>query len=222
MRRPVAPIAVILAALALPARADAHRLDELLQATRIGINVNTVDLEIDLSPGVDVAGDVIAAIDADGDAAISDTEADAYADSVLRLLDLSIDGRGIALRLLRRRFPAIEEIREGIGTIRLVARADVAAATGRRHLTYANRFAPVPSAYLVNALTPSEARVRLDEQKRDPRQRLFTIDFDVAGSRAWIGWSSAAFALIAILIVGRRTSSGVRTSAHTLGDVAAH
>ena len=47
--------------LALPAQA--HRLDEYLQATRIDISSNRVDLEMDLTPGVDVASVVLPLMD---------------------------------------------------------------------------------------------------------------------------------------------------------------
>jgi len=40
---------IAIAVLAIPPTATAHRLDEYLQATRVSIDVDRVDLEIDLT-----------------------------------------------------------------------------------------------------------------------------------------------------------------------------
>src|SRR5262245_65012781 len=49
---------------------SAHRRDELLQAARIAVGPERVDLELDLTPGIDVADGVIADIDRDGNGAL--------------------------------------------------------------------------------------------------------------------------------------------------------
>lgn len=190
-------------ALALPARADAHRLDEYLQATRVAVDADRVRLEIDLSPGVAIADAVIRAIDADGDGRVTDREADAYAASALRAMTLTVDGRSTALHLDTRRFPSTDDMREGVGTIRLTASAPVPSATGRRQLAFANGWHPAGSVYLVNALVPSDARVTIASQRRDPLQRTFTLDYDVGASRTWIGWSGLFVAMCALLAVRR-------------------
>jgi hypothetical protein len=204
VKRLAAAALVAAASLAFVSRAEAHRLDELLQATRIGIDANGIDLEVAVSPGIDVAAAVIAAIDTGRDGRISEAEAGAYAASVVRSLRLSIDGRPIALRVVRHEAPAIDQVRQGVGTIRFVARADVDGGAGRRHLVYDNRFQPSGSVYLVNALTPSTTRVRLGTPMRDPQQRTFAVDYDVAGATMAIGWAAVAVVLIAVLLVGRR------------------
>ena len=212
MSRHGAPWCVIALVLVLPSRADAHRLDEYLQATRLSVAVDRVRLEIDLSPGVAIADSVIQAIDRDRDGSIQDGEAAGYAATVLRALTLSVDGRPVRLQLERRAFPSPADMREGIGTIRLVASAPVAAGGGRRRLSFANAFHPVSSAYLVNALVPSDRRITLGGQRRDPLQRTYTLDYDVAGDHAWLGWSTAMVATMGLLLVGRRRSN--RISAH--------
>lgn len=203
IRRGQSLIALVVCMLGLSARADAHRLDEYLQATRVSVAADAVDLEIDLSPGVSIADEVVRTIDTDADGVISDAEADAYAARVVGALRLAVDSQQAQLGLQRRAFPSIDDMRQGVGTIRLAARAHVAATSGRRHLTYANLFLPGSSVYLVNALVPPDDRVSVASQNRDERQRTFTLDYDVAPSRGWVTWSGTALAMIAFLVIGR-------------------
>src|SRR5262245_5499937 len=77
----------------------AHRLDEYLQATRIGIDVDRVNLEIDLTPGVSIARQVTSWIDTNSDGQLSRPEALAYASQVLSALEVSVDRQKLALTL---------------------------------------------------------------------------------------------------------------------------
>src|SRR5215210_2258008 len=45
---------------------SAHRLDEYLQATRLAIEPDRVEIALDLTPGIAVAESIVAEIDADG------------------------------------------------------------------------------------------------------------------------------------------------------------
>jgi hypothetical protein len=63
----------------LPTTAGAHRLDEYLQATRVAIERERVDVDIDLTAGVSIAGQVTTWIDVNGDGEISQAESFAYA-----------------------------------------------------------------------------------------------------------------------------------------------
>ena len=98
-------ICVLALGLLLPgsAPAEAHRLDEYLQATRLGISRDRVVVELDLTPGVLVAAQVFAMIDRDGDARVSPVEIEGYARRVLRDLSLSVDDRPCAIRKCRQR-----------------------------------------------------------------------------------------------------------------------
>jgi hypothetical protein len=55
--------------------ADAHRLDEYLQASQISIESGRIIVEINLTPGAAVADGVIAEIDRDADGELSPSEA---------------------------------------------------------------------------------------------------------------------------------------------------
>jgi hypothetical protein len=139
----------------------------------------------------------------DGD--ISEPEADAYGRRVLGALVLSVDDRPVPLTLRSRRFPAFDQMRAGIGTIRLSAKAAVSSAVGPHRVAYVNRFCPELSAYLANALVPSNDRIEITAQQRDWLQRRLTIDYRVGGNRAQLlGWSFAAFAMTGLLGIARR------------------
>jgi hypothetical protein len=78
--------------------ASAHRLDEYLQAARIEIGAGRVELELALTPGIAIAGSIVADIDRDRDGSLSRQEQQAYATSVLSAIDLEADGRPLGVR----------------------------------------------------------------------------------------------------------------------------
>ncbi len=162
-----------------PASAAAHRLDEYLQATRIALAQDGVDVEIDLTPGVSVAAQVVGLIDIDRDGALSIAEQRAYATRVVQLAALSIDGAPAPLVLAASDYPSVAEMRAGTGTIRLKARSTVRAASPGAHvLAYVNVHQSEMSAYLVNALAPPSA-IHITRQQRDPWQRQLTLEYVV-------------------------------------------
>jgi hypothetical protein len=69
---------LLLAPVASPSAA--HRLDEYLQAMLVVIEPSSIQLQINLTPGVEVADQVLARIDRDDDRVISKDEAGAYAE----------------------------------------------------------------------------------------------------------------------------------------------
>lgn len=62
----------------LPASPAAHRLDEYLQAARIAFTGHEVELELDVTPGANIAADEALVIDRDHDGAISAAEAETW------------------------------------------------------------------------------------------------------------------------------------------------
>src|SRR5438067_9050604 len=90
-------IALLPGLLALPAAALAHPLDVYLQATYITVAPAQIVVELDLSPGVLVAPQVLPQLDSDGDQQISDAEGQAYGDAMLRNIVLQVDGKPLAL-----------------------------------------------------------------------------------------------------------------------------
>jgi polyphosphate kinase len=86
-------LALLLAFLAFPTAVFGHRLDEYLQATLVAIEPSVVRLQINLTPGVDVAEKVLAQIDRDNDNAISKNESAAYAELLKRDLTLRLTAK---------------------------------------------------------------------------------------------------------------------------------
>ena len=157
----IASVASVLAAAAMPATPAAHRLDEYLQASRVSVARDRIALEVDLTPGANIASDVIASLDRDGDAAISPIEAQSYGQSVLADLAVELDGRPVSLTLTRVEISTIAELREGMGAIRVQATATIdGSVAGRRNLHLQNDHQPEKSVYLANALVPETADVQ--------------------------------------------------------------
>jgi hypothetical protein len=197
--------AAVLALAAVPATPGAHRLDEYLQASRVSVARDRIALEVDLTPGANIASEVIASLDRDGDAAISPIEAQSYGQSVLTDLAMELDGRPVSLTLTRVEVPTIGEMRDGMGAIRLQATASIdGSVAGRRNLHLQNDHQPEKSVYLANALVPDTADVRIVSQSRDPRQRDFTIEYTVEpGWPVKMAWLLAAGTVLTALLARR-------------------
>ena len=71
---------------------SAHRRDEYLQAARLAIDPDRVQLELDLTPGIALAEAIIADIDRNRDGSLSQDEQRAYGSLVLSALTLEVDG----------------------------------------------------------------------------------------------------------------------------------
>jgi len=176
------PLAALALLCAPTPESHAHRLDEYLQATLIGLSPGEVRLEMSLTAGVQVASSILARVDLNHDDHISSTEGKAYARSLLRELVLEVDGHPRALRLSGSWFPRPEDMRAGLGSIRLTAMAKfLELRPGEHQLFLQNHHLTNQSVYLVNALAPASRRVNIVSQRRDPRQTEVRIQFSVVG-----------------------------------------
>ena len=162
---------------------SAHRLDELLQASRIGITGDRVDLELDLTPGVAVADAIVKDVDQNHDGIWSDDEQRAYVVRVLRDVRLAADGSVLPLTLTSFTFPPIEACREGVGVIAIRASSPLQSDRGAHTLTLNNGYRIDSSAFLANALVPDSDRIAIHAQRRDGRQSELAIDYSVAADR---------------------------------------
>jgi hypothetical protein len=208
VRRTFAAAAAFL--LVMPASPSAHRLDEYLQAARVSLEHTRVALEIDLTPGANVADGIIALIDRDGDSRISPLEAESYGRDVLTDVVLELDGRPVALTLSHVEVPSIDEMRHGLGAIELRASGDVEPRMSlRRQLHFQNSHQAGSSVYLVNALIPSDDNIRVVGQTRDAKQRDVRIEYSV--SSPWprrLYWP--VLGALALLFVLRRSAFSAR------------
>jgi hypothetical protein len=201
--------AAIVGVLAMPAESAAHRLDEYLQAARVSLARDRITLEVDLTPGADIAPAIVALLDGDGDNTISPIEAGTYGQAVLSDLALELDGRPVAVMLTRVEAPSIDDMRDGIGAIQLRAEGHIdAVAAGRRYLSFRNNHRPAASVYLVNALVPEDADVRVEGQRRDPRQQGVRVEYTVGPRwRAQLLWLVLCAAGLSTLMALRRARS---------------
>jgi hypothetical protein len=193
-----------LLALSLVGGAAAHRLDEYLQATLIGVTRDGIDVEIHLTPGVAMLPVLMAVIDQDRDGRISSEEERAYLSRVVREVELRVDGVPAPLSLIESNFPAFEAMREGLGAIGIKLR------TARRghELRFENRHLPQVSAYLVNCLAAPSDGLVVRRQARDEAQRSIEFEYSFGagapGPRAaWIALGPFWAAAIGMLLVTR-------------------
>ncbi len=169
-------VALVWCWLATPA--FAHRLDEYLQATTMAVEKDRLVLQLRLTPGVAVAAQVLASIDANADGTISDAEQRAYAERVRRDLSLGVDGSTVPLRLVSSAFPRAEEITGGVGDILLTFAADLPAGGAATHrLTFENHHKSAIAVYLVNCLVPQDPGIRVLAQDRSYEQARYQLDF---------------------------------------------
>jgi hypothetical protein len=190
--------------LALASPVQSHRLDEYLQATRLAFSPDRVVVELDLTPGVSVAPQIFAMIDRDGDAHVSPIEIEGYARRVLQDLSLRIDGRLSSLTLVRAESPTWDEIREGLGIIRVEASTDAALKKGHHHVVYENAHEPAIGVYLVNALIPSSTDVTIGTEHRDALQRHIDLDVDATTSFDPASWLMLTCGALAAVLMVRR------------------
>jgi hypothetical protein len=201
--RRIAGIALAIA-VSIVATPDAHRRDEYLQAARLAIDPDRVEIELDLTPGIAVADRVLAEIDPAGDGVIDAADASSYSKRVLASLALDVDGHPVQLTKTRAQFPTVDAMRQGEGTIRIHAVAGLPRlAVGDHRLTWRNTFRTDISAYLANALVPTSLRVTAIDQQRDVDQRELVISYRLTGAvltftEQWI----AAVLLVTVGLAG--------------------
>ena len=190
--RTLCPLALLLALLAFPSAVFAHRDDQYLQATLVAIEPSGVRLQINLTPGVAVAEQVLAEIDRDRDGAISTNEAAAYAELLKRDLTLRLDRRSLELKLTASEFVEPAELRTGSGIIQIEFSAILGPlAAGPHRLMLENRHLTTMSVYLINASQPRFATVQITRQKRNENQSAGEIDFTFHPFRPKVPESSA-------------------------------
>ena len=205
MKRTLAAAAIVLLP-GTPARA--HRLDEYLQGTLISVEKDRMDAEITLTPGVSVFPILIADIDGNRDGVISETERRAYTQRVLRDLSISIDGQPLTPHLVSVKFPAIEEMKEGRGAIRVEFNAVLPRGGSNRKLVLENRHQTRIAAWQVNCLVPRDPDIRIVSQNRNYTQSHYELNFVQTGMQAgvqsaWLTGSLTPLSALALLLSAR-------------------
>lgn len=168
---------------AMSVAASAHRRDEYLQAARIAVDPDRVQVELDLTAGISVADAVIKDIDRDGSGSISGHEARTYATAVVKAIQMGVDRRPLQVELINVTVPDLQAIRNGEGAIRLELSARLPAlAAGAHQIFFLNAHRADIGVYLANALVPASPRIAIAAQRRDVAQREITIDYALTAS----------------------------------------
>ena len=163
---------------------SAHRRDELLQAARIGVAADRIELELSLTPGIAVADDVIGTIDRDRNGVLSPEEQRRYTEQVMAATELRIDGRIVKMDMGTSVYPLPGELRDGDRSIELRSTATLPElSSGRHEIAFTNSYRSDISVYLANALKPDSEQIVIASQHRDPEQRTLAIAFTIDGSR---------------------------------------
>jgi hypothetical protein len=198
------PAVVAIGIVFVSSGASAHRLDQYLQATTLSVEKDRIQAQIRLTPGVAVLPFVLASIDTDADGLLSASEQRAYADRVLQDLSLRADGNPLALRLVSTKFPSMQEMKEGLGTIVIDFAADVPGNRHDRQLAFENHHQSPIAAYLVNCLIPSDPRIRVTGQNRNYEQSFYQLDYlqnSIRSGPFSLPWWSRGHAWVGSLVV---------------------
>jgi hypothetical protein len=165
-------LALLLLGTLLRLPAHAHPRDELEQASYIGITAAAVTVELNLTPGDQIAPNFATL-----------AEKPNYPQRVLSELTISLDGISLPLHLVTCELPEREALRRGEKSIRLSLQAPLAALSSGKHtLCYQNRHVPitVKSGYIATTLTGTED-LRIGQQTHDATQQTLTVEFEVHG-----------------------------------------
>lgn len=156
----------------------AHQLDEYLQATLVEIDPSAIRLQINLTPGVEVADEVLVVIDRNHDDHISDEEGAAYAELLKRDLVVRLDGRAIESSVTALNTPKPSDLRTGWGILQMeFTLAPLAVTAGEHELILENRHLSSLSDYLFNAARPRSDSIRIISQNRNDTQSECEIQF---------------------------------------------
>lgn len=187
MKRALTMAVALGLATGLAAAADAHPVDEVVQAAYLSIEPTQVRLELDVTPGPAVSATVLRDLDRDGDGRITPREARAFALALLRRLPLTSDGRRAPWRLDQIGVPAYAGLRDRADVLRLLAAADRRESAGEHVLTLADGYRPASGPVMINVFPRSGPvwtyRIVRQERSDDGRRYRVSLDAAFAGAR---------------------------------------
>jgi hypothetical protein len=74
----------------------------------------------------------------------------------------------------------VDEVKGGLGVIRIKATAPVGQLPAGKHVfSFTNAHLPAISVYLVNALVPRDPAIKITKQTRDELQKHYRLEFAV-------------------------------------------
>lgn len=158
--------------------AFAHRLDEYLQAALLSVDRDHVQVNLRLNRGVAVFGQVLGAIDTNGDEFIFSSEQRVYIKSIMDELSLKAYRWALVLRALSPNFPSLDEMKLVKGKIHFQLIPDLPPGGGRRHeLGFENHHQSGISVYLVNSLVPIDENTEMAAQGPNETQSVHPLQY---------------------------------------------
>jgi hypothetical protein len=163
----------------LSGSAAAHPLDEVVQGAYLTLAPGEVRLELDMTPGTEVAGALLRALDTDADQRITDAEARAYAEGVIRQSTLALDDVPVSWSLESVSVPPYQNLALASDTIKIYTVAKRPDAAGPHTLSYENRYEPAKSQWIANIfLQPGPGwRYEVTAQQRSDDGRLLIVRY---------------------------------------------
>jgi hypothetical protein len=169
---------IIVALAAISPAACGHVLDEYLQSTLVVIEQGDIRLKINLTPGIEIAEQVLSRIDMNSDGVISTEESAAYGEMLRQDITARLDGRDTQLKLTWSNIPELAELRTGHGIIQTEFSITPSSfSAGNHHLTVENRHFDSLGSYLFNAARPKSGSIRIVSQDRNKNQSRGDIEF---------------------------------------------
>ena len=161
-----------------PPAAHAHPVDEVIQAAYVTLAPGEVQLDLEIQPGSLVAGSIARAVDANGDGRISQGEARAYAERVLKASSLTVDSHPAQLQVLGVDAPDYANLAAG-AVLHIRASAAVRTRVGVASLTYLNGYAPLKSRYQATVFISAGGgwNFKVDSQGHSPDGRRLDVAF---------------------------------------------
>jgi hypothetical protein len=127
-----------------------------------------------------VAGGIAREVDVNRDGRISEAEARAYGERVLKASSLTVDGAAVTLRLQNVKTPSYANLAQG-DIVHVYATASTRMRPGPAALRYANRYAPTKSQCQANVFlsTGGGWTFAVDRQGHSPDGRQLDVAYRV-------------------------------------------
>jgi hypothetical protein len=160
----------------------AHPVDEVVQGAYLTLVPGEVRLELDLTPGSQVAAAVLKSLDANADGRVTEAEAQSYGVRVLAQSRLTLDGLAVLWRLDRVSLPPYQNLQTGNGILKIYGVAIRSDQSGPRTLNYQNRYQPAKSQWTANIfLQPASGwQYRVTGQRRSDDGKQLVVNYTAA------------------------------------------
>jgi nickel/cobalt exporter len=145
---------VVAGCLLVTTSAAAHPTDEIVEQAYLTPAASGVTVQLDLTPGVLVAPQFARALDTDGDGMLSVAERDAHTATVRAVVTAEVDGTPLDLALAEHRYPPLDLLGAGGGTVTLVWTAHPP--SGARQLLVTDRYDPGRTTVQMIVLVPPD------------------------------------------------------------------